>query len=148
MKIIICCKCTNKFYSLPGISDAENNSSFVQLTSNPQNLFTLRPGDSVTFTCTTLGSALQQWSSVQYVGGNGQLLFFGTDGMPGMEQRTPNNVSVANLTMVNGLMLESQLHIIVSADYPTSNVTCINHSQRVNVTICFSVAMGKLIPRQ
>lgn len=130
------------------ICSAQSDSSLVQLTSNPQDLSNIRPGDSVTFTCTTLGSALQQWSSVHYVGDNGQLLFFGADGMPGMEQRTPNNVSVANLTMVNGLMLESQLYITVSADYPTSNVTCINQSQRVNVTICFSVAMGELIPRQ
>lgn len=100
------------------------------------------------FTCMTSGSIIQQWSSVHYVGDGGRLLFFGIDDIPGTEQRTPNNVSVANLTIVNGLMLESELRIIISADYPTSNVTCINDARQVNATICFSVAMGELIPRQ
>ena len=100
------------------------------------------------FTCTTSESPIQRWDSVDYVGDNGRLLFFGRDDVPGTEKCTPNNVSVASLSVVNDLMLESQLHIIISADYSTSNVTCINDAQQVNATICFSVAMGELIPRQ
>ena len=149
MQIIILLQMHQQVLFSSGICNTGSDSSVMQLTSNPQDLSNIHPGDSVIFTCTTSGSAIQQWSSVDYVGDSGQLLFFGADDTPGTEQRTPNNVSIANLTMVtsNGLVLESQLRITVSSDYPISNVTCINDSQRVNVTICFSVAMGELIPR-
>ena len=131
------------------ICSAQSVRSFVQLTSNPQDLTNIRPGDSIVFTCITSGSSLQWWKSVHYVANNGELLAFGTDEMAGTKKRTPNNVSEANLIVVtsNGLVLESQLNITVSADYPTSNVTCINNSLNVTATICFSVAMGELSPR-
>ena len=73
------------------------------------------------------------------MGDGGRVLFFGVDDTLGSDKRTPNNVSVANLTLVNGLVLETQLHITISADYPTSNVTCINDARRMSATICFNV---------
>jgi hypothetical protein len=121
------------------VCDAGNSSSLVQLSSNPQNLSNIRPGDTVVFTCRTTSSAIQQWSSIHYVGDGGRLLSFAEDNMAGREERTPNNVSVATLTMVDDISLESELRITVSAGYPTSNVTCINEAQQVSATICFSV---------
>jgi hypothetical protein len=97
----------------------------------------------VVFTCLVTSSGIQQWSSVDYVGDSEQLLFSRANDTLGTEKRTPNDVSVATLTMVDEISLESELHITVSADYPTSNVTCINVERRVSATICFSV--GKRI---
>jgi hypothetical protein len=93
----------------------------------------------VVFTCLVTSSGIQQWSSVDYVGDSEQLLFSRAINRPGTEKRTPNNMGVATLTMVDDISLESELRITVSADYPTSNVTCINVEWQVSATICFSV---------
>jgi hypothetical protein len=99
----------------------------------------------VVFTCPVTSSGIQQWSSVDYVGDSEQLLFSREINRPGTEKRTANNniMGVATLTMVDDISLESELRITVSADYPTSNVTCINVEWRVSATICFTV--GKRI---
>jgi hypothetical protein len=97
----------------------------------------------VVFTCLVTSSGIQQWSSVDYVGDSEQLLFSRAINRPETEKRTPNNMGVATLTMVDDISLESELRITVSADYPTSNVTCINVEWQVSATICFIV--GKMI---
>ena len=136
------CTLTSYSHTL-GICNTGGSSSSVQLSSNPQNLSNIRPRETVVFTCRTTGSAIQQWSSIHYVSNDGRLLFIAADNTPGTPQRSPNNVSVATLTMVSGLTLESELRITVSADYPSSDVTCINFAQQVNASICFNV--GKKI---
>ena len=114
-------------------------SSLIQLYSSPRNLSSVRPGQSVIFTCTTSESLIIAWSSVHYVSESGLQLFFGADNPEGLLKSSPNNVSVANLTMVDGLVLESELHIVVSSKYARSTVTCFNSDQRVNASISFDV---------
>ena len=93
----------------------------------------------MTFTCTTSGSAILAWSSVHYVSESGLEIFFGSDNTVGLLKLSPNNASVANLTMVDGLVLESELHIMVSSKYARSTVTCFNNAQLVNASISFDV---------
>jgi hypothetical protein len=95
----------------------------------------------VIFTCTLSESPTLAWGSDHYVSDNGLQLFFGADDTGGLLKSSPNNASIANLTMVNGLTLESQLLIVVSADYARSTVTCFNNVG-VNASICFDV-MGE-----
>jgi hypothetical protein len=100
----------------------------------------------VIFTCTTSGSQLLAWSSDHYVSESGLQLFFGADDAPGLLKPSPNNASVANLTMVDGLVLESELHIMVSSKYARSTVTCFNNAKRLNASISFDVGEKYNLP--
>ena len=122
--------------------------SSMQLYSIPQNLSSVQPGESVTFTRTTSGSPILVWSSIHYVSESGLQLFFGSEDTVGLLKHSPNNASVANLTMVDGLVLESELHIIVSSKYTRyrSTVTCFNNAQLVNASISFDVGEKYSLP--
>jgi hypothetical protein len=127
---------------------ASGSSSLIQLDSSPQNLSNIHPGQSVIFTCTTSRSQLIAWSSDHYVSEGGLQLFFGADNPEGLLKRSPNNASIANLTMVitEGFVLESQLHIMVSPKYARSTVTCFNDDQIVNASISFDVGEKYSLP--
>jgi hypothetical protein len=120
-------------------SGIARGSSLIQLDSNPQNLSSLRPGQPVIFTCITCRSLVIAWSSDHYVSESGLQVFFGADNPVGLLKSSPNNASTANLTRVDGLVLESQLHIVVSFKYTRSSITCFNNDQRVNASISFDV---------
>lgn len=122
-----------------GITSTDGSNSLIQLYSNPQNLSSVHPGQSVIFTCTTSISQIIAWSSAHYISESGLQLFFGSDDTPGLLKRSPNNASIANLTMVDGLVLESELHIMVLSKYARSTVTCLNNDQIVNASISFDV---------
>ena len=116
---------TSSFLVSSASASEIGGSSLIRLYSSPQNLSNVRPGQSVIFTCTTSGSQIIAWSSVHYVSESGLEIFFGSDNTVGLLKLSPNNASVANLTMVDGLVLESELHIMVSSKYARSTVTCL-----------------------
>ena len=66
----------------------------------------------------------------------------------GTRKPSPNGTSYANLTKVNAtdqtmIVLESQLHIVVSDQYNSSQITCFNTGSGTNVSI--NVNVGKTI---
>jgi hypothetical protein len=101
------------------------------------------PGISLTFTCTTNGSSSLAWISDHYIGEMGAELVF-TSGEIGSNKTSPNGASFAILTKVNTsnlrmIMLESQLHIVVSDQYSSSQIICSNTGSATNVPINFNV---------
>ncbi len=128
----------------------EGSTTDTLLCSSPQNLSqnaVVCPGMSLTFICTTNGSSSLAWISDQYISDTGAELFF-TSGEIRHNKTSPNGASFANLTKVNAsditmIMLESQLHIVVSGQYNLSQIICSNTGSGMNVPINFNV--GKKI---
>jgi hypothetical protein len=76
-------------------------------------------------TCTTNGSVVA-WISDEYIGINGNHLEFGSqDSVGHTVPSTINPNTFAELIRKEGdRVIESQLHITVSENIPTANVTC------------------------
>ena len=71
-------------------------------------------------------------------------LFFSFREMVGNSKPSPNGASFANLTVVNAsdltmIILESQLHIVVSDQYNSSQIMCSNIASGRDVTLNFNV---------
>ena len=82
-------------------------------------------GDTVNFTCTTIGSNTLAWSSPEYIGQNGEQLSLSPLGTIS----SLNSYAVATVTntclLENGQrVLESNLTIIVQGNIPSASVTC------------------------
>ena len=98
---------------------------------------------ALTFTCTTIGSTSLVWTSDHYIGDMGDDIFFSSSEMVGRNKTSPNG-AVANLTSVNAsdltmIMLESQLHIVVSDQYNSSQIVCSSIGSGTSVPIDFNV---------
>ena len=82
----------------------------------------------ITIQCTTMGSQLLAWQSVEYIG-PGQQLTFNLNSMPG-DTRTSSVGAVVTFIRVansnNGVMLQSVLRISVISTFTNFTVTCRN----------------------
>ena len=92
----------------------------------------------------TVGSPFLAWISDQYVSDMGAELFFTFRETIPLRKPSPNGASFANLTKVNAsdqtmIMLESQLHIVVSNQYNSSQIICSNTGSGTNIPINFNV---------
>ena len=129
----------------PAIPGCESGSSLIRLCSSVQNVSIVCPGQTLIFTCVTVRSRSIAWSSDEYVSGSGNQLFFGVGERLGLTKPSPaNNASFAQLTGVNDsdtgmIVLESQLHIVVSNKYNSSEIICYNNAHGLNETINFNV---------
>ena len=99
---------------------------FIELTTNMQ---TITVGDTLIATCITSSSAVLAWSSIEYIGDK-RLEFSFVNATGSILNSTKEFGTFASLTHVNrsnsDVILESQLHIMVSADYSQFNITCHN----------------------
>ena len=117
----------------------------VQLCCNLSQALFVCPGDTVTFTCRTVGSPLLAWSSPHYISERGTQLFFSSsEDTVGTTRTSPNGASVGNLTQINrsdpiNVILESILQFNVSDQYSTSEIICISTANDVNATINFNI---------
>ena len=98
----------------------------------------------------TVGSPSLAWISEQYVSDMGAELFFTFRETAPLTKTSPNGASSANLTKVNAsdqtmIMLESQLHIVVSNEYSSSQIVCSNTGSGTNVPINFNVGKKLII---
>lgn len=96
----------------------------------------------------TVGSLSLGWISHQYIGEMGAEISFSFRDVVGTSDRSPNGASFANLTNVDNsditmIVLESQLHIMVSDAYNASQIICSNTGSGTDVSINFNV--GKMI---
>ena len=78
----------------------------------------------------------------------GDEVFFRSRETVGTRKQSPNGASFANLTKINDtdqtmITLESQLHIVVSDQYNSSQIICSNTGSGIDVPINFNV--GKII---
>ena len=99
------------------------------------------PGQEIIFTCVTNGSVVVAWSSNEYIGTGGlQLEFTSRDSVGRRITSSSNPSTFAELTMrAEGLVTESQLHIIVSRDIPMATVTCSDVSGGSTTFISFGL---------
>ena len=97
----------------------------------------------------TVGSSSLVWISSNHIGDKpGDEVFFISRETVGTRKQSPNGASFAILTKVNAtdqrmIVLESQLHIVVSDQYNSSQITCSNIGSGTDVPVNFNV--GKII---
>ena len=88
------------------------------------------PGQEIVLTCLTSGSPIVAWINDDYIGpqSNGNQLELASSDSVGTRVMSMINLNTfAELTMKEGgLVTESQLHIVVSADIPSTTVRCTN----------------------
>ena len=98
------------------------------------------PNEEIVFTCRTNGLALA-WINDEYIGLgiNGHRLEFGSLDSVG-DMMSINDKIFAELTMKGDGVMESQLHITVSEDIPTANVTCSDDTRGSSFSVQFELA--------
>ena len=119
----------------------------IQFTSTLNGQLAHR-GDNITFTCTTKGSSLLVWNSIEYISSSLGRIVFSSDQTIGTLS-TPNGYTSAQLTNVyedeNGRrVIESQLTIIVQRTIQHFSITCQNVGSGLNETIFFKLS-GKCL---
>ena len=130
------------------INVASASSETVIIESSLEQAVT-SPGETVVITCTTRGTHILEWISDQYIGaGRLQITSFPHD--PDRVDSTDNRATFAsrvNVTTENEeMVIVSQLHIVASAQYPDSSVTCRNNGHQSSKDVSFQViAIGKLV---
>ena len=95
------------------------------------------PDEVIVFTCRTNGLTLA-WINDEYIGSriNGIQLEFGSLDPVGYTIRSMiNDNTFAKLTVKEDGVIESQLHITVSEDFPTANITCSDVSHRSSSSV-------------
>ena len=99
------------------------------------------PGKEIVFTCKTNGSVIA-WISNEYIGIDGNQLELASMYTVGHTvTSTINSKTFANLTMIKGdQVIESQLHIMVSKDFPTANITCSDVSHGSSSSVRFELS--------
>ena len=98
--------------------------------------YVVYPQQRVYFTCTTMGSNIQEWYSTEYITGIDDRIQLHEGRHNGRGRAA--NASVINVT-VNELgekVIVSQLSLIASTQYPVATVSCGNngHGMRDNIT--------------
>ena len=103
-------------------------------------------GETVTFTCMTIGSNTIAWSSDEYIGSDGNRLEFIPVDMEGATQRVGQTVAtLVNISSVEGVViLVSQLQISVQSTYQISSITCHSLGNDAVNTISFLTAGTKI----
>ena len=104
--------------------------SSVSLTNNLNEVNIAYEAQTVTFRCIIQGTGtILTWISDDYIGSGGVVLQFASLHSPGWNaSNSLNPTTVATLisaNTVNGVtVIESELRIIASVQYPTSSVSC------------------------
>ena len=120
--------------------------SNVQITTSPspEELKDLCPGNVLTFTCETRDSPIIAWTSDDYIEARGTQLEFGRIASVGDTLLSPVNPNTSATLTENGVIdgvaiLESQLRITLSPEYPSSNVACIHVGNGIRREIRFNL---------
>ena len=97
----------------------------------------------VIFMCVTRFSNILQWSSMEYIGGDGYNIQI-YNGTLGTDVRRGNaHATLVRAEIENGvLVLVSELRIRVSTQYPTATIQCNNNGHGARESIIFN-SIGK-----
>ena len=100
----------------------------------------LMVGNNITIICVTRNTSLMAWSSEEYISEGGvRLQLASIDGLGATAQ---GRAAVANLTRVSSsppMVLESQLHIMVLANFSQFSVTCRNSAHDLQESLVFQL---------
>ena len=105
------------------------------------------PGDEITFTCVTNRSASLAWSSDDYIGRGGIQLEFASFDSPGKIARNRVSPIGTQASLISKEIkenetqgiLESQLNVIVTSDYPNPTINCLNIDAGYKETTSFQL---------
>ena len=114
------------------------------------------PGEQITFTCVTNGSASHAWASDEYIGKGGvqlQFAVYDSLGVPATAASSQEGTYAElirkvpeNETATLGI-LESQLHVTVSSSYADASVTCIYVDTNYPISTTFQL-LGMFVTTQ
>lgn len=116
------------------------------MTSNFSHDHIAYNGQRVTFTCRITNSEILEWTSNEYIGtGGDRLQFLRIDPIGTIIKTSPTTVAtlINSYTENRVTVMVSELHIIVSAHYAMSTVTCGNNGEGPHETINFQT-VGKV----
>ena len=102
----------------------------------------VRPGDNVTFMCTTIGSSIIAWSSDEYIGRGGVRLELFANATSRESSQISNATAVLLSTTYNSegdIVLTSALSLVVMETPYNISVTCVNIGRETNSTIRLNV---------
>ena len=116
----------NYFLLWFAVLTVESENPLVQLIPSGEKNVTVT--EMVVIVCKVKNAAFMQWSSDEYIGEGQWLQYFVTDRIGDILNSFKESDTFANLTSVNStrFIIESELHITVSANYTQSIVTCHN----------------------
>ena len=105
------------------------------------------PGDKIMFTCVTNGSASLAWISDDYIGRGGIQLEFASFDSPGKIARNRISPIGTQASLISKeieenetqVILESQLDVIVTSDYPNPTIKCLNVDTGIQETTSFQL---------
>lgn len=105
------------------------------------------PGDAITFTCVTNGSASLAWSSDDYIGRGGIQLEFASFDNPGKIARNRISPIGTQASLISKEIeenktqgiLESQLNVIVTSDYLNPSIKCLSVDTGIQETTSFQL---------
>ena len=120
------------------IESVNSQQELVTLDTTSDN--SVRPGDNVTFTCTTTGSSIIAWSSDEYIGTGGLRLEVSAVTHRDNSQISPATaILLYNSEGTGAIVLTSALSLIAKG-IPYISVTCINTGREINSTIRLNVS--------
>ena len=102
----------------------------------------MRPGDSVTFVCTTIDSYLIGWSSDEYIGSGGVRLELHAN----TTSRESSQISKATAVLLNtsynsdGVVVLTSALILIASGNPYIFITCINIGREISTPIRLNVS--------
>ena len=128
---------------LPAIT-AQN----VMLTSTLSDDHVAHPQEKLVFLCETRGSLILEWYSDEFIGRNGerlQLLSIDCTSRNYSSNTNPNTVATClHVSNEDGdTVILSQLCILVSGDFQTATVTCLNNGVGSRNSTTFQISPGK-----
>ena len=122
------------------------NSQQELVTLNTTSGNSVRPGDNVTFMCTTIDSSIIAWSSDEYIGRGGLRLQLSAVTQRDKSQVSPDTVTAILLNSSNNsegdIVLTSALSLIARGTPYIISVTCINtgSGREINSTIRLNIS--------
>ena len=116
----------NYFLLWFAVLTVENENLLVQLIPSGEKNVTMT--EMVVIVCKVKNASFMEWSSDEYIGEGQRLQYLFTDRTGDIRNSSKESDIFANLTSLNStsFIIESELHITVSANYKRSNVTCHN----------------------
>ena len=115
------------------------SSENVILTSTLADDHTAPPEEEIIFTCTTRGSSILQWSSIEYIDSDGYNIQIYNSTLGNDVQRGSAHATLVRAAIENGvLVLVSELRIRVSTLHPIATIECNNNGHGSSQTITFN----------
>ena len=107
---------------------------------NVNDRYLAHPQQIVNFTCTTIGSNIQEWYSSEYILGIDDRIQLHEGRHSGRGRAANAMITNATTNDAGEKVIISQLTLIASTQFPVSTVTCGNNGQGMRENITFNIS--------